>query len=378
TVGRARDSGGQVGRASLALMTSATGFMGGLKAALAQNAQAGFVAEFEAIQADMRFHQLAFVRRQARSRGMFVTLSAVAGAAVVLVGYDLLAVEPAVLITVVLVFTRMSGPVLTLYQAAQQFFFGLPAFEAVRALEADLEEVQVPPATSARPPPEGPLTLTAVRFLHPGGGGIAEASLTLPPGEFLGLTGASGAGKTTLLDLMVGLLPPQAGEITVGGAPLDDAGLAGWRDAVAYVAQDPFLFHDTVRRNLTWGDDRVDDAVLMRVLRDVGAEAMVSRLEQGLDTVVGERGARLSGGERQRLAIARALLRRPRLLVLDEATNAIDLPGEADLLARLAALDPRPAMVMIAHRPESLAHCDRVVVIEAGRIVEPTAPTTAG
>jgi len=134
------------------------------------------------------------------------------------------------------------------------------------------------------------------------------------------------------------------------------------------VPQDGFLFHDSVRRNLNWGAIEADDDALWRALDFAGAGALVRALPDGLDTVVGERGSLLSGGERQRLAIARALLRRPRLLVLDEATNAIDATSEAALLGRLAALDPRPTIVMISHRAESMACCDQVITIDRGAI----------
>ena len=132
--------------------------------------------------------------------------------------------------------------------------------------------------------------------------------------------------------------------------------------------QDAFLFHDSVRRNLSWGDATVTDDDLMAALRVAGAEERVARMEHGLDTIIGERGGLLSGGERQRLAIARAILRRPRLLILDEATAALDPASEAAILDRLAALDPRPAILIVAHRIETLSRCPRVIRVEGGQL----------
>src|SRR5262249_44926681 len=149
-----------------------------------------------------------------------------------------------------------------------------------------------------------------------GSHGVSALSLRLLPGTFVGIAGTSGAGKTTFADLLVGLLKPQAGRITVGGAPLDAALLASWRSQLSYISQDPFLFHDSVRRNLLWARPGASEAEMWDALALAGADAIVRRMEGALDAVVGERGSLVSGGERQRIALARALLRRPRLLVM--------------------------------------------------------------
>ncbi|MDB5674886.1 MAG: hypothetical protein JWM65_1868 [Sphingomonas bacterium] len=366
--GRIRDLGTALVGANQALMGSTSGFLGGLKAAAAQNAQGAFVDEFETIQREVRNRGLSFSQRQASSKRIFAIGSAVMGAAVIAIGFAT-GVAPAVLITIVLIFARMSAPAQTLQAAAQNFFFALPAFEAVRRFEGEIAVGDGGDA-GVTAPPDGVIEADAVTYLHPGGGGVSAASFTIAPGSFTGIAGPSGAGKTTLVDLLITLLAPQSGEIRVGGVALHGASATGWRDRLAYVPQEGFLFHDSVRRNLNWGAVAADDEALWQALRFAGAEALVRGLPEGLDTVVGERGSLLSGGERQRLAIARALLRRPRLLVLDEATNAIDAASEAALLDRLAALDPRPTIVMISHRAESMACCDQVITIERGEIAQ--------
>ncbi|MEG3089462.1 ABC transporter ATP-binding protein [Sphingomonas sp. PB4P5] len=359
---RSHDLGKDVLREAQEMMASASGLLGGLKAAAAQNGQGHFLREFAMIQTQLRRHGLAFQRRQARARGAFGLGSAMAGAALVFGGVAYGIAAP-VLIALILIFARMSGPAQQIQTATQQFFFGLPSFEGIRQLEADLADGT--PAVTPIAPLPGPIELRDARYLHPGGGGVAQASLAIAPGSFVGISGPSGAGKTTLVDLLIGLIAPQAGEMRVGGVALDAQRRAGWRDGVAYVPQDGFLFHDSVRRNLCW-DGAADDAALARAVALAGAGPLIERLDHGLETVVGERGALLSGGERQRIALARALVRPCRLLVLDEAANAIDAAGEAALLARLAALDPRPTILMVSHRADSMALCDHVIRVESG------------
>ena len=360
-------AGRELSRGSLVLGGLTANFLDGLKTAVAQNAQGDFVREFQAAQAGIRARRQGRAGGQNRNRLALGLVTTLAGAAVIWVGFHDLAGRPAVLITLILVFARMTGPVVQMYQTTEKFFLSLPAFEALTALEASLHTERGPthPAASL---PDGPLELREAGFLHPDAGGLRPASLVLAPGVFLGVTGPSGAGKTTLVDLLCGLLEPQTGAVSVGGQRLDQAHMAAWREGIAYVGQEPYLFHDSLRRNLTWGTDLPDEAAIWRALEAVGAGDLVRGMKDGLETIVGVRGARLSGGERQRIAIARGLLRHPRLLILDEATNAIDIAGEATLLSGLKTLDPAPTIIMIAHRAESLVHCDEVVSLSGGRL----------
>lgn len=179
---------------------------------------------------------------------------------------------------------------------------------------------------------------------------LERVSLAIPSGAFVGLTGPSGVGKTTLLDLAAGLLSPDAGTVAVEAAG---------RERLAYVAQEAFLFDGSIRRNLAWGRPEATEAEMLWALDLVGAGCLLERL--GLDGRLGDRGARVSAGERQRLALARAVLRRPRLLILDEATNALDLTAERAILARLDQLRPATTILMVSHRAESLVFCDHVL-----------------
>src|SRR5690606_21587447 len=152
-----------------------------------------------------------------------------------------------------------------------------------------------------------------------------------PKGKLTTLIGPSGAGKTTLSDVLLGLVRPRSGQILVDGVPLEELNLEQWRELVGYVPQELFLFHDTVMNNVTLGDPHITPEEVREALEAAGAWSFVEQLPQGMDTVVGERGTLLSGGQRQRISIARALVRKPKLLLLDEVTSALDPATEAEI-----------------------------------------------
>jgi ATP-binding cassette subfamily C protein len=385
-VQRTHGLGGTMTNANLSLLGLTAHFLGGLKIAMSQNLQAAFVAEVRQSLHEQTQLQVDAARHQTRRRLALTTVSALSAAALVLVGFGLFDIAPPVLIALLLIVTRMVGPIGQVQQSVQQIALALPAFRTVTELERDLSALpgEPPVAPTGALLAEGPIVFHDVSFQHAAvesdapARGIAHIALAIRPGELIGVAGPSGAGKTTFADLLVGLFPPQQGRIDVGGMSLDGAALAAWRDRIGYVSQDPFLFHDTVRRNLAWAQPKASDAELWQALTIAGAEAMVRAMPHGLDTLVGERGTLLSGGERQRIALARAVLRKPHLLVLDEATGALDAASEREIVARLRAIQPRPAIVIIAHRAESIALCDRVLRFEAGRCVDDTAAGSAG
>ncbi|WP_433833124.1 ABC transporter ATP-binding protein [Actinoplanes sp. CA-015351] len=206
---------------------------------------------------------------------------------------------------------------------------------------------------------------------------LRDAGLTLEPGTVTVVVGAVGSGKTTLLDVAGGQIHPTTGTVTFDGVDVRELAAGVVPDAVAVVSQSPFLFAESLRDNLTL-DRSLDDADLWEALRAAAADDIVRELPDGLDTVVGERGATLSGGQRQRICLARALVRKPRLLVLDDATSALDSRVEQQVLASLADLvaDGGPTVLISTNRPGAVAIADRVVLVRAGRIVATGTPSS--
>lgn len=376
--GRAGDVGRQVTQANLSLMTGLGQFLGGMKLAMSQNLQHSFVTGFERDLAASARSQAGFIGQQAMLRGLWSLLAAAVAGVTLLVGHGWLGLPGPELLAFLVLLARASAPAFQIQLGVQQIAYSLPAWDAVEAMQEELVLAAAPRSRAHGQRLAGAIELSHVGYRHgDGGAGVHDIGLRLAPSEMVGIAGPSGAGKTTLVDLLAGLLHPQRGSITVGRVTLDEANAVLWRERISYVAQDPFLFHDTIRANLLWSCPEASEADLAAALAVVGAARLVASLPEGMDTRIGEKGALISGGERQRLALARALLRRPELLILDEATNAIDVTGERALLERLRAVAPRPTVVMIAHRAESLAWCDRVLVLEGGRLVAEQHPGMA-
>jgi len=294
------------------------------------------------------------------------------------------------LIALTALLARLYGPLTTMSNARVDVMTALVSFERVFEI-LDLEPL-VAEAPDAVPVPAGPVRvdLDHVGFGYPAADEVSLSSLestatgdrgpgelvlddidaTIEPGQLVALVGPSGAGKSTLTAMVARLYDPTSGAIRVNGVDLRTVSFASLRDTVSVVTQDAHLFHDTIRANLLYAAPSASDADIESALRAARIWDLVERLPSGLDTVVGDRGHRLSGGEKQRIAIARLLLKGPRLVVLDEATAHLDSESEVAVQRALdTALEGRTSLV-IAHRLSTVRHADVILVLDRGRIVE--------
>ena len=289
--------------------------------------------------------------------------------------------------------TRLYGPITALSNVQVDVMTTLVSFE--RVLEVLDLKPTVADAPDARPLPDdiartASVELDDVTFRYPAASEVSLASLesvarlqteipgvtlehvsfTVPHGHLVALVGPSGAGKTTISQVVARLYDVTGGTVRVAGQDVRELTQDSLRDAIGIVTQDAHLFHDTIRANLLYARPDADDAALERALRRAQIWDLVTRLPDGVDTVVGDRGYRLSGGERQRLAIARLLLKAPPVVILDEATAHLDSESEAAVQRALGeALEGRTAIV-IAHRLSTIRQADSIVVLERGRVVE--------
>ena len=268
-------------------------------------------------------------------------------------------------------FTMLCGGIINLLNLTPIFS---KALESVRSIaevmqEPDLEQNHGKRRVDAV---TGDLTLTNVSFSFDRGSthALDSASLSVAAGETIALVGPSGSGKSTLLNLVLGFIRPTNGQITLDGVPMELLDLRTFRRFVSVVPQESVLFEGSIRENVTYGLSNVPDERVLAALRDANAIEIIEALPDGWHTVVGERGARLSGGQRQRLAIARALIRDPRILLLDEATSALDTESETKVKDALTRLMTNRTTLVVAHRLTTIRSADRIVVLDRGRIVE--------
>jgi len=347
-----------------------TNLLTGQKLARLHNAQEAFNRQMTQAAQAMRENQIEFTRIQSSTQGILQVVSAAAVAATLLFGYFAMALSLPVLLVVVVIVVRIAGAGQQLLQTAQSTANMLPALAAIRATIASLSDSGTDGFDDAsgdepRARREAPasLALEDIWFRHGKDAWTIEAmTMRAQPGEFVALVGQSGAGKTTLLDIATGLLPPARGTVRVDGQVLQSpADWRHWRDEIAYLPQDPFLFDASIAENLRWFVSDIGEAALTDAMRIADIADKITALPDGLDTRVGERGQLLSGGERQRLCFARALLARPRLLILDEALSAVE-ERRADRIMRLLAQWPhRPTVIFVTHRSQGLAFADQVV-----------------
>lgn len=325
------------------------------------------IEQLRPIYSDMR-------RTSADAKSWFDIGSAVILGCTLYVAIEYFSTSTATILVLIFLFFRIMPRLSGIQQGLQYFVNMLPTFAWLMQLQAACEAAAEPrPGRSEDVGLGHSIRLERVSFSYEGTDGatlIDDLELLIEAGRTTAIVGPSGAGKSTIADLVIGLIQPHGGRVLVDGLPLSPERMKSWRDQIGYVAQDTFLFHDTIRANLLWARPDASEEIIWEALRLAAAHEFVAGFSDGLDTVVGDRGVRLSGGERQRLALARAVLREPSLLLLDEATSSLDSENERSIQGAIEQLHGQMTIVVITHRLSTIRRADVIHVLERGRLVQ--------
>jgi ATP-binding cassette subfamily C protein len=366
-----RKRGEEVTTSTAALFATAAEQLGGLKTAKSYGQEERHLSLFLDIGRQVNSARIGLTRAFASLRWQMTIGSVLALSVILYLAVEVFHLPTASILLLLFIFSRLVPRLVTLQQTMQEILAVTPALDAIERLIATCE--RAPERSSEKQQSitlSHAIELRDVSFSYskdPSALQLESVSLSIPAGKTSAIAGSSGAGKSTIADLLLGLLTPQSGSIIVDGQTLDEAHLQSWREQIGYVAQDTFLFNDTVRFNLDWAAPGASEADMRAALSSAAAD-FVTGLPDGLDTVIGERGIRLSGGERQRLSLARALLRRPRLLVLDEATSSLDAENEERILRAIHLLHGEMTIVIITHRLATIRGADVIHVLDSGHL----------
>jgi subfamily B ATP-binding cassette protein MsbA len=366
------DVGERVAAANQAVQRSVQAGMQGIRDVKLFDLRGEFLAGFGDAAERYTAAMVAQHRNQAaiNSANRFLTAAAVFG--LVYAGLEVASLSLGALGVFLFVMLRLGPTVSSLNDLVYSLENTLPHLVRTQAFVARLEAHREPTGDRSPSPPVDRLAVKGVDFAYDRAEGpvLEDVSVALERGEFVALVGPSGAGKSTVASLVARLYEPDAGTITADGTPIDRFDVAAWRSRVAVVRQDPFVFNETLRFNLTVGNRDATRAELDRACRIARVDEFRDDLADGYGTVLGDDGVRLSGGQKQRVAIARALLTDADFLVLDEATSELDGHLDAAVHRGIAAMDRDYGIVAIAHRLSTITDADRIVVLEDGRVVE--------
>jgi ATP-binding cassette, subfamily C, bacterial len=370
----ARASGEMLSAEARSLYAAAGEHLSGMKTVKSYGAQDRNVAFFSKLAERVAQTYLDAVRYQAEATHRFDIGFVLILSLILYVSIEVLAIPVGGLLLLLFLFVRIMPKLSNLQQGYQVFVTELPAFATVAEMQARCEAAAEPePGRSQNVELRHSIRFEGVSFAYEKEGSsfvISDLDLAVRAGQSTAIVGPSGAGKSTIADLVMGLILPDEGRLLVDDAPLRAEQMRAWRSKIGYVTQETFLFHDTVRANLLWARPDASDEEICEALRLAAAEDFVSRLPEGMQTVLGDHGVRLSGGERQRLALARALLRKPTLLILDEATSSLDSENERRIQRAIEKLHGSMTILIITHRLFTIRSADVIHVLEQGRLVE--------
>lgn len=372
---KAKSLGSRTSQLALRYLASVTDQLNGIKDIKSYHLEKSHVNWISSLTKEMNDEQVEYIKLNTKSQLSYKVSSALLIASFVFLSITLFAAQQEELLLIILIFSRLWPRFTAIQSNMENISSTLPAFKSIMKIESEAKGYKEDYSLENIMPIviEQKLECHGLFFRY----NKTEAEYTLqniniaiPANRMTAIVGPSGAGKSTLIDLMMGLMLPDVGEIIVDGEKLSRQDLIGLRKSISYVSQDPFLFNGSIKENMLLVDPKASDQQIWESLEFSAAADFVIKLPQNIDTIIGDRGIRLSGGERQRLVLARAILRKPSILILDEATSALDNDTESKIQKAIETLQGRMTIIVIAHRLSTIRNADQVIVLEKGKILQ--------
>lgn len=375
---KSRKLGAKANELSQSYFAGLTDHFNGIKDIKSNRLEHSHIQWFYDLCAKMEKNYIQFVRVNSSSQVLYKTVSAVLVVFFVYAAIGWLKVGAEQLILIVLIFSRLWPRFMGIQSSLEQFMTSYPSFKILYDLQRECaanEDLSVSRDAPLKPSVHMKIGLECRNVYYrydasQSSYALSNINIEIPSNQMTAIVGKSGAGKSTLLDLLMGLIEPEKGEVLIDNKPLSSEEIRALRASIGYVAQDPFLFNGSLKDNLRMVDPDATDEQLWNALKFSASDEFVRKLPQQLDTIIGDRGIRLSGGERQRIVLARAILKRPAVLVLDEATSALDSENEHKIKEALDRLKGTMTIIVIAHRLSTIRNADQVIVLDKGEVVQ--------
>ncbi|AYF07688.1 MULTISPECIES: ABC transporter ATP-binding protein [Bacillus] len=375
---KARILGGKTSELAKDYLSGITDHFNGIKDIKSNTLEASRIDWLQSITKKMSNEQMEYMRIRSNSQLFYKVSMAILIAFFLLLSVSMFQAQPTQLLLIILIFSRLWPRFMTIQSNLEQLAASIPAFKSLWELQEEckeaiemqdihqqkhIEPIRIKQGMECK---DVYFRYNKQESLY----ALQNINVQIPINSMTAIVGHSGAGKSTLIDVLMGLIQPEKGQVLIDGTPLTTDNLLSLRRAISYVPQDPFLFNASIRENLLMIEPNASEEQIWSALNFAAAAEFVQTLPKGLDTLIGDRGVRLSGGERQRLVLARAILRKPSILVLDEATSALDTENEVKIQSAIERLKGTMTIVVIAHRLSTIRNADQVIVLGKGEIVQ--------
>ncbi|CAM4225284.1 multidrug ABC transporter [Bacillus luti] len=375
---KARILGGKTSELAKDYLSGITDHFNGIKDIKSNTLESSRLDWLQSITEKMSNEQMEYMRIRSNSQLFYKVSMAILIVFFLLLSVSMFQAQSTQLLLIILIFSRLWPRFMTIQSNLEQLAASIPAFKSLWELQEECKEAIEMQDIHQQKHIE-PICIKQgieckdVYFRYNKQESLyalQNINVQIPINSMTAIVGHSGAGKSTLIDVLMGLIQPEKGQVLIDGTPLTTDNLLSLRRAISYVPQDPFLFNASIRENLLMIDSNASEEQIWSALEFAAATEFVRMLPNGLDTLIGDRGVRLSGGERQRLVLARAILRKPSILVLDEATSALDTENEVKIQSAIERLKGTMTIVVIAHRLSTIRNVDQVIVLGKGEIVQ--------